>query len=320
MSMANSALRCWVAGMALVVAGVSARPVRGVVIDRVNAGSANMTAPADDPGWNNVGAIWIGAGVYLGYGWVLTANHIGSGAGITLGGVTYTMAPGTGHQLTNAGASGKSTFTDLYMFQLQGALPNLPAIRIASSAPANGDTVTMIGRGSIQDANRTFWNVDTSAGPLGPWVWTETIPASANAAGYQTVGGGTMRWGTNAIDDNDWFRVRGFDVFGLGTTFDPGVSDNEAQVVVGDSGGAVFVKQAGEWSLAGIIISQGEFPQQPGRSYTAVYGGGSYFADLSYYRPQIMALVVPEPAAMMQLFAAGGIGGGVWWFRRRRAG
>ena len=305
--------------MALVVAGVSARPVRGVVIDQVNAGSANMTAPADDPGWNNVGAIWIGAGVYLGYGWVLTANHIGSGAGITLGGVTYTMAPGTGHQLTNAGASGKSTFTDLYMFQLQGALPNLPAIRIASSAPANGDTVTMIGRGSIQEANRTFWNVDTSAGPVGPWVWTETTAASANYAGYKTIGGGTMRWGTNVIDDNDWV-LDGYDFFALGTTFDPGVSNNEAQVVVGDSGGAVFVKQAGEWSLAGIIIATGVFPDQPGVAGTAVYGNASYFADLSYYRPQIMALAVPEPAAMTQLLAAGGIGVGVCWFRRRRAG
>ena len=317
--MANSASWRWVAGMALVVAGVSARPVRGVVIDQVNAGSANMTAPADDPGWNNVGAIWIGAGVYLGYGWVLTANHIGSGAGITLGGVTYTMAPGTGHQLTNAGASGKSTLTDLSMFQLQGALPNLPAIRIASSAPANGDTVTMIGRGSIQEANRTFWNVDTSAGPVGPWVWTETTAASANYAGYKTIGGGTMRWGTNVIDDNDWV-LDGYDFFALGTTFDPGVSNNEAQVVVGDSGGAVFVKQAGEWSLAGIIIATGVFPDQPGGAGTAVYYNASYFADLSYYRPQIMALAVPEPAAMTQLLAAGGIGVGVCWFRRRRAG
>ena len=317
--MANSASWRWVAGMALVVAAVSARPARGVVIDRVNAGSANMTAPADDPGWNNVGAIWIGAGVYLGYGWVLTADHIGSGAGITLGGVTYTMAPGTGHQLTNAGASGKSTLTDLYMFQLEGALPNLPAIRIASIAPANGDTVTMMGRGSIQEDNRTFWNVDTSAGPSGPWVWTETTEASANYAGYKTIGGGTMRWGTNVIDSNDWF-LDGYDFFALGTTFDRGVSDNEAQVVVGDSGGAVFVKQAGEWSLAGIIIATGLFPDQPGGAYTAVYGDGTYFADLSYYRPQIMALAVPEPVAMTQLLAAGGIGVGVCWFRRRRAG
>ena len=307
----------WVAGMALLVAGVSVRPARAVVIDRVNAGSANMTAPADDPGWNNVGGIGIGGGVYLGYGWVLTANHIGSGSGINLGGVTYTMAPGTGHRLTNAGAAGKTAVTDLYMFQLQGALPNLPAIRITSIAPANGDTVTMIGRGSLQAANPTFWNVNTTSTP---WVWTETTAALANAAGFKTIGGGTMRWGTNAIDDRGWLNVGGVSVLGLRTTFNPGVSSNEAQVVVGDSGGAMFVKQAGQWSLAGIIIAQGIFREQPGGTSTAVFFGTSYFADLSYYRPQIMALAVPEPAAMTQLLAASGIGLGVWWFRRRRAG
>ena len=82
----------------------------------------------------------------------------------------------------------------------------------------------------------------------------------------------------------------------------------------------MFVKQAGEWSLAGIIIATGVFPDQPGGAGTAVYYNASYFADLSYYRPQIMALAVPEPAAMTQLLAAGGIGVGVCWFRRRRAG
>ncbi len=310
----------WIAAMAMASAGPFAGSVGAVVIDRVNAGSGNMSAPADDPGWNNVGAIGIGGGVYLGYGWVLTANHIGSGSGINLGGVTYTMAPGTGHRLTNAGAAGKTATTDLYMFQLQGALPNLPAIRIASIAPANGDTVTMIGRGSLQPANLTFWNVNTSAGPLGPWVWTETDEALANEAGYKTTGSQAMRWGTNVIDDRGWFNVGGVSVLGLRTTFDPGVSSNEAQVVVGDSGGAMFVKQAGAWNLAGIIIAQGVFPDQPGGTSTAAYFGTSYFADLSYYRPQIVALAVPEPAAMTQLLAAGGIGLGVWWCRRRRAG
>jgi len=30
-----------------------------------------------------------------------------------------------------------------------------------------------------------------------------------------------------------------------------------------------------------------------------------------------VALAVPEPATITQLFAAGGIGFGVWWLRRR---
>lgn len=306
----------WMAVMALATAGPWALPVGAVVIDRVNAGSGNMSAPSDDPGWANVGAIGVGGGVYIGYGWVLTANHVGSSDGITLGGVKYTMLPGTGHQLTNGGAAGKSSLTDLYMFRIPTPAASLRFIHVASTAPANGDTVTLIGRGRLQEANPTYWDVNDSSTP---WVWTETTEALANEAGFKATGAKEMRWGTNVVDGRGWFNV-GPDVLGLGTTFDPFVSTNEAQVVNGDSGGAVFVKQAGAWNLAGIIIAQGLLPNQPGGTSTAAFYNTSYFADLSYYRPQIVAIVVPEPMAMTQVLVAGGVGLGAWWIRRRRPG
>lgn len=307
----------WIVSVALVVVGPLSGRVGAVVIDLVNAGATNTTAPTDDPGWNNVGAIGIGGGVYIGYGWVLTANHVGASDGITLGGVKYAMLPGTGHRLTNAGAAGKTALTDLYMFRITPPSPGVRFIHVASTAPANGDLVTMIGRGRVQQANPTYWDVNDSAAT---WVWTETTAALANEAGFKTDATRAMRWGTNVVDARGWVSVSGTDFLGLGTTFDPYVSTNEAQVVSGDSGGAVFVKQAGQWNLAGIIIAQGTLPNQPGGSTTAALYNASYFADLSYYRPQIVALVVPEPAAMTHLLAAGGIGLGVWRWRRRRSG
>lgn len=303
--------------MALLIAGLPAGPSSAVVIDLVNAGSTNTTAPADDPGWNNVGAIGVGGGVYIGYGWVLTANHVGSGSGITLGGVTYAMAPGTGHRLTNDGAAGKSALTDLYMFQIQGPYPKLPFIQVAGTSPADGDTVTMIGRGRLQQANPTYWSVNTTPNP---WVWTETTAQLANEAGFKTDGTKAMRWGTNVIDNRGWVNAGAGDFLSVSATFDPGVSDNEAQVVSGDSGGAVFVKQSGQWRLGGIILAQGVLSGQPGGTSTAAFYDTSYFADLSYYRPQIVALAVPEPHGTTLLIVAGVAGVGLRRLRRRPAG
>jgi hypothetical protein len=63
------------------------RTARAVVIDTIS-GTGNTSAPADDPGWKNVGVRGIGTGVYLGNDWVLTAYHVGGGS-IVLGGGTY---------------------------------------------------------------------------------------------------------------------------------------------------------------------------------------------------------------------------------------
>ena len=48
----------------------------------------------------------------------------------------------------SGGASGKSTSTDLYLYQLDRD-PGLPALAISATTPANTTAVTMIGGGSI---------------------------------------------------------------------------------------------------------------------------------------------------------------------------
>lgn len=288
-------------------------PARAVVVDQLGGG--NLTAPADDPGWSNVGAIWVGGGVYLGDGWVLTANHIGSGSGFTLGGTTYQMVAGTGHQLTNDGVAGKSTSTDLYLFQIDGR-PNVPNVSIASVGAQLGDVVTMIGRGRNQEAALTSWTVNTTT-----WSWAPSPPAtSPNAFGFQTTGTQEKAWGANVVSDSGWLSegLNQPDVRVLTTTFThgDGAVAGEGQVVYGDSGGGVFVKQGGAWNLAGIIIAQGAFPNQP--FATAVYGDESYLADLSFYHDQIVAITVPEPGAGTQVAVAGAAAGLGWIARRVR--
>jgi hypothetical protein len=58
----------------------------------------------------------------------------------------------------------------------------------------------------------------------------------------------------------------------------------------------VFVKNGGQWQLAGIMVAVAGYSGQPSPELTAVFGNDTFIADLSYYRNQIVA-VVPEPDA-----------------------
>ena len=315
---ARPSLACRVASVvapwgAVLLALVASNPARAVVVDQLGGG--NFTAPADDPGWNNVGAIWVGGGVYLGDGWVLTADHIGSGSGFTLGGTTYSMVAGTGHQLTNNGVAGVSASTDLYLFRIDGR-PNVPNVTIASVGAQPGDTVTMIGRGRNQETTLTSWTVNTNT-----WSWSVSPPATnPNYFGFQTTSAQDKTWGTNVIAATGWLSegTGQPDLMALATTFThgPGAVAGEGQVVWGDSGGGVFVKQGGRWNLAGIIIAQDVFANQP--FATAVYGDLSYFADLSFYRDQIVTITVPEPGAGTQLAVAAAAALVAWGASRAR--
>lgn len=304
--------RWWSAAVLLGAVLLLPAPARGVIIDTAT-GAGNTTAPADDPGWANMGTVNNGSAVYLGNRWMLTANHVGSGS-TTLSGTTYAVEPGSNVILSNNGAPGRTANTDLLMYQLVTD-PGLPALAIASSTPADTAAVTMIGAGRDRGAFTT-WFVDVNTNPF---TWT-VDNVNPNAAGYFWDATRTMRWGTNSvtgsaawIDYNPGFFVSAYT---FRTTFNDFLGDStEGQAAVGDSGGAVFSKNGASWELAGIMLAIDAYSGQPGG--TAVFGNNTYAADLSYYRTQIVS-VVPEPSAFVLAVAGVAVACSAALRRRRR--
>ena len=223
-------------------------------------GSGNVTAPADDPGFAHVGVPGIATVVYLGNGWVLTANHVDDDD-VTLGGVVYPRVPGSRITFTNPDLS----VPDIAAYRIDPH-PDLPILPIRADTPADGTPVLMIGHGLDRG---------------GPVTWE-------GHDGFALLGSQSVRWGTNEIAGSG---TLGGDA-AIATTFDEAATEHEAQAQYGDSGGAVFAKNAADdWELAGIMFAIDIYEGQP--SYV-LYGNVTYAIDLSAYRDQIIAAVRPE--------------------------
>jgi hypothetical protein len=84
--------------------------------------------------------------------------------------------------------------------------------------------------------------------------------------------------------------------------FSPDGSAHEAQATIGDSGGAVFVRGAEHWRLAGVMLSIANRPGQANNE--SLFGNMTHAADLSAYAPEILAVLegrfaplTPQPLA-----------------------
>lgn len=243
------------------LAWLGGAPARAVIIASGD-GSGNTTPPPDDFGFANVGSAEQTA-VYLGNGWVITANHVREGD-VILQGHPYPAVPGSKLRLSNPGGG---VSADLAVFRLQEPVPDLPSLTVRSTPLAPGLAVVMAGNGFDRGDPMEF-----EARP--GWTW-------ASAA--------HLRWGTNEVQQTGLTVNVGIGTAtsAFSTDFTPGLpTPHEAQVAVGDSGGAAFVKQDGRWELAGVLFAADTFEGQPPR--TAVYGNTTFAADLPSYRDQIL--------------------------------
>jgi hypothetical protein len=252
-----------------------------VVIDSGD-GSGNTSAPADDPGWSHVGVI-VGSttAVYLGNLWVLAAGHGGIGE-LRLGSRLFEPVQG---RIQHGISTESGLSADLKLFQLRER-PELPALRLASSAPRVDTPVVMIGKGRNRAASRTGWSQAWAIAPL----------ADASYVGYQVAKGNAMRWGTNRIAATDLLVPTGNHVSRcFATQLDAGLpTPHEAQAASGDSGGPVFAKSGeGRWELVGIMITVAQQSKQPG--ILTVYGDVTVAVDIHSYRDQIEKIVASTP-------------------------
>jgi hypothetical protein len=282
--------------------------------------TGTTSAPADDPGWN-----YVTSGgrnyVYLGDGWALSAFHVGlPGASefLNFNGGSFKAISNQAYIVKNPSGSGLTTDTDLRMVRINGD-PGLSPINIASqqlfesSTPVPQRDVVIIGNGYTRQAGQTQWDVTPVNGQNND-IWTE-VPSDGQYVGYKAdvPGGGVKRWGTNRIADEDAlfgggdndFRgqlqlslgVGVRDVMSMVTQFDSptgGGLTNESQVVSGDSGSSVFYKRSGQWELIGVVNAL--YSTAENQSTTnAVYGNYTTFADLTYYRSEILSIMNANP-------------------------
>jgi hypothetical protein len=270
----------WALRLILLIA-LGVQPAIAVVIDSGD-GSGNTGAPADDPGWSNTGVIGgHTTGVYLGNHWVLTAWHSG-GRALRLGDRLFEAVQGKIRHRLSTAASGEA---DLQLFQLRER-PDLPALRLAGSAPRVDTPVVMIGNGVNRGPSRTGWSLAWAIVPL----------SEASHAGYQPAPGRAMRWGTNRIAAIDLLIPTGKRASrSFATQFDTGLpTPHEAQASNGDSGGPVFAKNGeGRWELIGIMFTIAQQSKQP--QIMAVYGDVTFAVDIHAYRDQIEKIVASSP-------------------------
>lgn len=257
MSLADklSMLRC----LAAVLLCASLAAPAGAVIIALGDGSGNTSAPPDDPGWDYVGLSGGLSAVYLGNGWVISANHVPIGD-VTLDGVIYPYVPDSKIRIGGA---------DLAVWQLDPA-PSWPLLPISSEPDISGEPVIMAGNGFDRGASTNM------CAPARGHLWAATQ---------------SKRWGENTVVGY-LPNIQGTDSFY--TSYDRFGLKDEAQVATGDSGGGVFVKNGGEWQLAGVLTLRSSFLCQTEGS--AVHGNESYAADLAAYRDTIVGIVRPQCA------------------------
>lgn len=300
---------------------VAAVPGHALIFSSTGDPTFNTAAPTGllaDSGWQWQG-LWQGglSGTPIAPNYFITAQHAGGAVGnaFVLGGLTYLTTAGFPHPTA-----------DLTIWRVDGTFPSYAPLYTGSDEV--GQEVVLFGRSSARGAPVTVPGTSPAElDGLRGWTWGD--------------GSAALRWGENAVDQTLLDPDTGNEYLLAG--FNYGGGPNEATLAGGDSGGAMFILDAGIWKLAGINIAvEADFRTDPGAGsvYAAIFDAGGLYATtgsgyelvadqeadmpaslwavrLSAYEEWIGA-TVPE-ATDPPLMAAGlvfGLGVLNWWRRR----
>jgi len=268
--------------------------------------SANQTDPGVGLPWDTVGKITnstssnvVGSAVYLGNGWVVTANHVD---------ITNPL-PNPNRFVS---FDGTSTFQiDLSTVRQVAAGVDLKVMRLTTLPSLTGVTLLTTGIETTDPAYTVGWGVGRAVDGIGnplqlPGTSLVTWGDNSTAA---------KRWGTNRPSDivnvgYEAIRTIAGGNDGAGTIYNPdGTGNDEAAITVNDSGSALFQLIGGTWYLIGIATAvemngQTFFGNDTPGTTASGFGHDNYFARVSAYDTQIIT-AVPEPgvAALLALSA-----------------
>ena len=281
-----------------------------------NTTSAQMTAQlglTNTAFYDNVLPYSDAGSVYLGWAttssgpraYLLSAMHISLSNTMLINAVSYSV--------TRQSISG-SDLALLTLANVDGIMPSLPVVNLATSTPSIGTSVIMagFGRNRVQAATT---NASVS----------DAITLT-NGTGYTTTSPQVQRWGTNATAraNSSGFAsatiiiaLGASNTTAIATQFDAPETNawlytSEAQAVLGDSGGGLFTTNG---TLAGIVAAVSA------NGLDAEFTNKTYFTDIATYKAAVDTAIgytlVPEPSTSALLLL--GAGTALFFALRRRS-
>ena len=212
---------------ALVACLIGASPARAVIIN--GSATGNTSAPTDPAlatRWGQVGNFSAYMGTPISSQFFLSAKHLGD-----LTGQSITFPDSTSYTTV---ARFVDPSSDLAIYQISGTFPGDKIVPMYAGSFSASQSMYIFGRGVPRTTTDVVGNASGGGTENKGWTWGS--------------GTSTRSWGTNNFN-----TIADGGAAGPQIAYDfDSTPANEGVLSIGDSGGPVFMQEAGVWKLAGI--------------------------------------------------------------------